>query len=433
MSIEVKVPSVGESITSGILGSWKQDPGSYVKKGDVLFEIETDKVTSEVVAEESGTLEQLVGEGDEVEIGQVVAKIDETAQAPEKEESDNGDSSEAKKEKSGDQDSQTKGSGESSSDKRESSSRKKKSDSFSSPSEEQDFNQSPAVRKLAVEKNIDLKNVEGSGKGGRILKEDVMRAAQGGSKDSSGKDKESAGGKKEGEENRTTRKRMSALRRKVAQRLVSAQHQAAMLTTFNEVDMSNVLTLRKKFQDRFVEKHGIKLGFMSFFVEASIYALKEVPGLNARLEGNDIVQNHFYDIGIAISTAKGLMVPVLRDADRLGMAGIEQEIVNYAGKAKEGKIAISDLEGGVFTITNGGIFGSMLSTPILNPPQSGILGMHTIQERPVAVDGRVEIRPMMYLALTYDHRIVDGKEAVTFLVRVKEFIEQPALMGLELH
>lgn len=427
MAIEVKVPSVGESITSGILGSWKQSPGSYVKKGDVLFEIETDKVTSEVVAEEAGTIRQLVEEGDEVEIGQVVAIIDETAEAPKQDESEHPKSKNKDSGGNG-----KKGSGQSSAKQPQSTSQPNQADTSSTSANQPDDDQSPAVRKLAVENNIDLKKLEGSGKGGRILKEDVLRASQAGN-GTPGQKQASNSEQNEEAENRTTRKRMSALRRKVAQRLVSAQLQSAMLTTFNEVDMSNVLAIRKKFQDRFVEKHAIKLGFMSFFVEASIYALKEVPGLNARLEGNDIIQNHFYDIGIALSTPKGLMVPVLRHADRLGMAGIEQEIVNYAGKAKDGKMSISDLEGGVFTITNGGIFGSMLSTPILNPPQSGILGMHTIQERPVAVEGRVEIRPMMYLALTYDHRIVDGKEAVTFLVRIKEFIEQPALMGLDLH
>jgi len=221
---------------------------------------------------------------------------------------------------------------------------------------------------------------------------------------------------------------MSPLRRSIAQRLVSVQNESAILTTFNEVDMSAVMGLRKKYQDEFVKKNGIKLGFMSFFVKAAVEALKEVPGLNARLEGEELVQNHYYDIGVAVSTEKGLMVPVLRDCDQKSFAGIEQSLGEFAQKAREGKMQIDDLQGGVFSITNGGVFGSLLSTPIINPPQSGILGMHTIQERPVAVDGKVEIRPMMYLALSYDHRIVDGKEAVSFLVSIKKSVEDPARM-----
>ena len=380
MAVEVKVPSVGESITTGILGSWKKAPGEYVKAGDPIFEIETDKVTSEVIAEKSGALEQLVSEGDEVEIGQVVARIDDSVAPPA--EADPEPEAPAAPTASAPQ---------------------------SAPAAEEkttvgevDFSLSPAERKRVAE--------QGPGTTAPTSSSPAPVAPG----------------------NRTTRKRMTALRSKIAQRLVSAQHEAAMLTTFNEVDMTNVIALRKRFQDRFVEKHGTKLGFMSFFVRASIHALKDVPGVNARIDGNELVQNHFYDIGIAISTKKGLMVPVLRDADQLSMAGIELGITDYAMKARDGKITMNDLDGGVFSITNGGIFGSLLSTPILNPPQCGILGMHTIQERPVAIGGRVEIRPMMYLALTYDHRIVDGKEAVTFLVRIKEFIEQPGLMGLDL-
>src|SRR5580658_7672164 len=230
---------------------------------------------------------------------------------------------------------------------------------------------------------------------------------------------------------RTSRRKMSPLRQKIASRLLAAQQETAHLTTFNEVDLSNIIALRAKFQDRFVKKHDVKLGFMSFFVKAVVHALQVVPALNTRLDGEEVVQNHFYDIGVAISTDKGLLVPVLRDADRLSFASVEKAIAAYAKKARDGKIQLTDLEGGVFTITNGGVFGSLLSTPILNPPQCGILGMHTIQERPVAVGGRVEIRPMMYLALTYDHRLVDGKEAVTFLATVKEVVENPAAVLLE--
>jgi 2-oxoglutarate dehydrogenase E2 component (dihydrolipoamide succinyltransferase) len=396
MSVEVKVPSVGESITSGILGSWKKGPGEYVQKGELLFEIETDKVTSEVYAEKSGTLEQLVSEGDEVEIGQVVAKIDDTATAPAG--ADENQASEADK--------PSKAAAPKPATKDDKNDQGNTNTESSSPGDV-DYSLSPAARKAAAEQ-------------GKSPAAEKTTSAPASSNPSASPEK------------RSTRTRMTTLRTKIAQRLVSAQQEAAMLTTFNEVDMTNVMDLRKRFQDRFVETHGIKVGFMSFFIKAAIHALKDVPGLNARIDGNEIVQNHFYDISIAISTPKGLMVPVLRDADQLSMAGIEQEIINYAKKARDGKITLNDLEGGVFSITNGGVFGSLLSTPILNPPQCAILGMHTIQERPVAVQGRVEIRPMMYLALTYDHRVVDGKEAVTFLVRIKEFIEQPGLIGLEL-
>ena len=233
-------------------------------------------------------------------------------------------------------------------------------------------------------------------------------------------------------EGRITRKKMSMLRRKISQHLVNAQHTAAILSTFNEVDMTEIMKLRKTVQERFVEKHGVKLGFMSFFVKAVVNALKEVPQINASIEGTDIIQNHYYDMGIAIGTEKGLVVPVLRGPDQMGFADIEKAIKSYAIKGSEGKIELSDLQGGVFTISNGGTYGSLLSTPILNPPQSGILGMHTIQQRPVAVDGKVEVRPMMYLALSYDHRLVDGKEAVTFLIKIKESLENPTRLMLEL-
>ena len=289
---------------------------------------------------------------------------------------------------------------------------------------------SPAVRYQAAEKGIDPSTISGTGKDGRVTKGDVLAAPEkapadkGGSPSASPK-LPSAGG------DRTSRKKMSPLRQKIAARLLAAQQETAHLTTFNEVDLSNVMALRTKFQDRFVKKHEIKLGFMSFFVKAVVHALHVVPTINSRLDGEEVVQNHFYDIGVAISTEKGLLVPVLRDADRLSFAEVEKAIAGYAKKARDGKITLPDMEGGVFTITNGGVFGSLMSTPILNPPQCGILGMHTIQERPVAIAGRVEIRPMMYLALTYDHRLVDGREAVTFLATIKEVVENPAAVLLE--
>ena len=287
---------------------------------------------------------------------------------------------------------------------------------------------SPAVRRIAAEQEIDPKNVEGTGKAGRVTKSDMLAAleSQAKSPEAPAVSSPTSAATSEPKPERSTRKRMSPLRRKIAERLVAAQQETAMLTTFNEVDLTVIKALRSKYQESFVKKHGIKLGFMSFFVKAVVRALEEVPAINAMLDGDEIVQNHFFDIGIAVSTKKGLLVPVVRDCDQLGLAGIESEIINYAGKARDGKIALDDIQGGVFTITNGGIFGSMLSTPILNPPQSAILGMHAIQDRPVAINGEVVIRPMMYLALSYDHRIVDGKEAVTFLVKIKEAIEDPA-------
>jgi 2-oxoglutarate dehydrogenase E2 component (dihydrolipoamide succinyltransferase) len=400
--LEVKVPSVGESITSGILGVWSKPDGAYVKAGEPIFEIETDKVTSEVVAESAGTLKHLVKQGDTVNIGQVVANIDETAKAPAEAAAPK---AEAKAE----------------TPKPEAKKEPALAEAGASRGKAADL-VSPAVRYQAAEKGVDPAKIDGSGKDGRVLKSDVLAAEKG----SAGNGATAAP-----KGDRFSRKKMSPLRQKIAARLLSAQQETAHLTTFNEVDLSNVMALRAKYQDRFVKKNEIKLGFMSFFVKAVIHALKTVPAINARLDGDEVVQNNFFDIGVAISTDKGLLVPVLRDADQLSFAGIEKAIAGYAKKARDGKIQLSDLEGGVFTITNGGTFGSLLSTPILNPPQCGILGMHTIQERPVAISGRVEIRPMMYLALTYDHRLVDGKEAVTFLVTVKEIVENPAAVLLE--
>ena len=410
--IEVKVPSVGESITSGVLGVWSKPDGVYVKSGEPIFEIETEKVTSEVVAETAGQLKHLVKAGDTVQIGQVVASIDDKVPAPKEAPAEASKAPAAKKEA---------GNGVST-PVATVAARGKNADDLS-----------PAVRYQAEEKGVNPASIQGTGKDGRILKSDVLAATeksvavdQGGSLTASPK-LPSAGAS-----DRTTRKKMSPLRQKIGARLLAAQQETAHLTTFNEVDLSNVMALRTKFQDRFVKKNDVKLGFMSFFVKAVVHALKAVPGINSRLDGEDVIQNYFYDIGCAISTDKGLFVPVIRDCDQLTFAGIEKAITGYAKKARDGKITLPDMEGGVFTITNGGVFGSLMSTPILNPPQCAILGMHTIQERPVAISGRVEIRPMMYLALTYDHRLVDGKEAVTFLVTVKEIVENPAAVLLEI-
>ncbi|MBC2603618.1 2-oxoglutarate dehydrogenase complex dihydrolipoyllysine-residue succinyltransferase [Puniceicoccus vermicola] len=401
MAIEVKVPALGESISSGILAGWQVKDGDIVEKDQVLYELETDKITSEGTAEAAGKISLKADEGDEVEIGQVIAEIDESAAG------DSG-SSEASEKETAEKDSE--------------------------PAPEKETTDSPAVRRISEESGLDSAEVEGTGKGGRVTKGDMLSALE--KKESapekSAPSKASAPAAKSEPkptgDRPETRKKMSPLRRSIAQRLVSVQNESAILTTFNEVDMSAVMGLRKKYQDDFVKKHGIKLGFMSFFVKAVVEALKNVPGLNARLEGEELVQNHYYDIGVAVSTEKGLMVPVLRDCDQKSFSEIEQDLGDYAKKAREGKIQIDDLQGGVFSITNGGVFGSLLSTPIINPPQSGILGMHSIQQRPIAVDGQVVIRPMMYLAVSYDHRIVDGKEAVSFLVSIKNSIEDPARM-----
>ena len=285
----------------------------------------------------------------------------------------------------------------------------------------------PKLVKIAEDEGIDLASISGTGTGGKITKSDVLGASESVSTSDAKPDpvQETSS---PSPEKRTTRTKLSPLRRKIATHLVNAQQNAAILSTFNECDMTNIMALRKRVQEDFVSRHGVKLGFMSFFIKAVVDALQAVPAINAQMEGDEVVQNHFYDVGVAVGTEKGLFVPVVRDCDDKSFAEIEQDIIDYAGKAREGSIGLSDLQGGVFTITNGGIYGSLLSTPILNPPQSGILGMHSIQQRPVAIDGEVVIRPMMYLALSYDHRIVDGKEAVSFLVRVKDCIANPERM-----
>lgn len=404
---------MGESITGGILSSWKVKEGDLVERDQPLFELETDKITSEGLAEAAGRISLKVDEGEEVVIGQVVAEIDETA---------TGEAAEGKAEEKPEK-------AEAPSPKPQPLATPERKGVTGAAAEI-----SPAVRRLAAETGIDPTTVQGSGKTGRVTKGDMLAAAE-------RRKAEPAPEKSEASpptptagpspDQRTTRRKLSPLRQRIGQRLVAAQHEAAILTTFNEVDLTAVRELRARYQDRFVKKYGIKLGFMSFFIKATVDALKEIPELNAQLDGDTLIQNHFYDIGVAVSSEKGLLVPVIRDCDKLSLAGLESELAAYAKKARDGKIEIKDLEGGIFTISNGGIFGSLLSTPIINPPQSGILGMHTIQERPVAVNGQVEIRPMMYLALSYDHRIVDGREAVTFLVRIKQTLEDPARLLLE--
>ena len=394
--LDVKIPPLGESINSGVLAKWHVKDGDTVKKDQPLFELETDKITSEGVAESAGVITLKAAVGDEVKIGAVVAVIDSSATAT------------------------------------------VAASSASVPaSAVQSIEQSPAVRRVAADTGIAPASVAGTGKAGRVTKGDILAAVEAkpaiapapvAAAPAPAPKPAAPATVVTGE--RQMRRKLTPLRKRIAERLVQAQHEAAMLTTFNEVDMSAVMALRAKYQDDFVKKHGLKLGFMSFFTKAVVNALKEVPAINAQFAGDEILQNNYYDVGVAVSTEKGLMVPVIRNADQLGMADIEKAIGDVAKRARDGKITLADLEGGVFTITNGGIFGSMLSTPILNAPQSAILGLHSINDRPMAVNGQVVIRPMMYLALSYDHRLVDGKEAVTFLVKVKQAIEDPSRLLL---
>jgi 2-oxoglutarate dehydrogenase E2 component (dihydrolipoamide succinyltransferase) len=431
MAIEVKIPAVGESITSGVVSAWHKKSGESVNEGEALFTLETDKVSTEIVAEKAGVLETKVPEGQEVKIGEVVAIIDDSKGAPveEKEEKPKKKEPEEKKKEpeAGKKVAEEKAPVAASTDR-----------GRPQPTAAATTTLSPAVRRIVEEEKLEPEKIRGTGEGGRLTKGDVLAAAQQrGKADSSAVALAKAEEKIEAREvepsgdGRVTRKKMSPLRRKIAQQLVMAQHTAAILTTFNECDMSAVQELRRSKQDEFTKKNGVKLGLMSFFVKACVEALKAVPVVNGHIEDEDFIQNNFYDIGVAVGTERGLVVPVVRDADKKSFAGLERNIADYAGRARDGKLKIEDLQGGTFTITNGGVYGSLFATPILNPPQSGILGMHKIMPRPVAVDGKVEVRPMMYLALSYDHRAIDGKEAVTFLIKVKDCIENPKNLPLD--
>jgi 2-oxoglutarate dehydrogenase E2 component (dihydrolipoamide succinyltransferase) len=406
MSIEVKIPAVGESISSGVVSVWHKKSGDFVNPGDALFTLETDKVSTEIVAENAGVLETKAAEGQEVKIGEIVAIIDDSKIAPEKT---------APAEKKAPEDK-----------KKEPAPQETKSIAGTKRKSIEAEVLSPAVRRIVEEEHLEPAKISGSGRDGRLTKGDALAAVESKENKEDRKDRQAQPGT-----DRFTRKKMSPLRRKIAARLVMAQQTAAILTTFNECDMSAVQELRSKSQEAFTKKNGIKLGFMSFFIKATVEALKAVPVVNGRIEEEDFIQNNFYDIGVAVGTERGLIVPIVRDADKKSFAELELDIAGYAVKAREGKLKIEDLQGGTFTISNGGVYGSLLSTPILNPPQSGILGMHKIMARPVAIDGRVEVRPMMYLALSYDHRAVDGKDAVTFLVKVKECIEDPKKLPLD--
>jgi 2-oxoglutarate dehydrogenase E2 component (dihydrolipoamide succinyltransferase) len=401
--MEIKVPPVGESIFEAVIASWNKQDGDRVAKDELLCELETDKVNVELNAEAAGTLSIQVAAGTTVKIGSVIGRIDESAAAPAPKATEPATTPPPPK--------------------------------AAPPTAPAPVN--PAARKAALEQGVDLATLAGSGKSGRVLVGDVQaakeresHASQTSHESHEPETTKAATPGKAGDE-RSTREPMSPMRKRIAERLVSVRQTTAMLTTFNEADMSRVMDLRRRQQEHFQARHGIKLGLMSFFVKASVEALKEFPLVNARIDGDDIVQQHFYDIGIAVASERGLVVPVLRNADSLSFAEIEQGIAALAEKVQTRKITIADLEGGTFTISNGGIYGNLLSTPMLNPPQCGILGMHTILDRPVARDGAVVIRPMMNLALSYDHRLIDGREAVGFLKRIKSCIEDPEELLLE--
>jgi 2-oxoglutarate dehydrogenase E2 component (dihydrolipoamide succinyltransferase) len=412
--MEIKVPEVGESIYEGLLVKWHKRNGEMVRRDEPLCEIETDKITIELNAEADGILSIQAKEGTTVKIGGVIGVVAESSalQAP-----------------------SAKAAG-------------KAETAFAPPGSAGPT--SPAARKLVREHALKPEEIKGTGKGGRVTVDDLFSRLQ--TEETGLEEKKPAIMKttaeketvqpqavrsepqvvyKAGMEERITRKPMTSIRKRIAERLLAARQQTAMLTTFNEADMGRVIALRQKHREDFKKRHGVALGFMSFFVKACVEALQEFPGVNARIDGDDIVYQHFYDIGIAIGGDKGLVVPVIRDADRLHFAEIEKAIDDFVEKVKTNNLNISDLQGGTFTISNGGVYGSLLSTPILNPPQSGILGMHAIQDRPMAMNGKVVIRPMMYLALTYDHRIIDGRESVHFLKKIKEYLEDPEEMLLE--
>ncbi len=388
-AVDVTVPSMGESVAEGTIGAFLKQVGESVSKDETIAEIETDKVALEVPASADGVIaEWLVSEGDSVTPGSVIAKIASSggavsAPAP-----------------------------------------------AAAPAATGERPVAPSVRRISAEAGVNPADIPGTGRDGRATKADALdyvntpKAAPAAAAPAQAKAPRELGPREE-------RVRMTRLRQTIARRLKEAQDTAAMLTTFNDVDMSAVMELRKAYKDAFLEKHGVKLGFMGFFTKAVVSALKEIPAVNAEIDGTDIIYKNHYDIGMAVGTERGLVVPVLRDCDQLSLAGVEAELGNVAKKARDGTLSIEDMQGGTFTITNGGVYGSLMSTPILNPPQSGVLGMHRIEQRPVAVNGEVVIRPMMYLALSYDHRIVDGKEAVTFLVRVKEALEDPERMLLD--
>ena len=408
MSIDIKTPTFAESISEGTVAVWHKEVGDAVRRDDVLLDVETDKVVIEIFAPADGVLAEILKpEGETVESEELLGRMEEAQETSATEPAATKPALETK---------------------------------VAADEEAVDtaaaVGVSPSARKLAAELGVDIARVDGTGKGGRVTKEDVQRTrdADAQAKEAAPAAEQPAAAPEAAAEGARVERRvpMTRLRASIAKRLVEAQRTAAMLTTFNEVDMGPVMTMRRKHAQEFQARHGVKLGFMGFFVRASVEALKRFPAVNASVDGADIVYHGYYDIGVAVSTDRGLVVPVVRDADALGLHQIEDAIAEYGARARDGKLALEEMQGGTFTVSNGGVFGSLLSTPILNPPQTGILGLHKIEERPVVVDGEVVARPMMYLALSYDHRLIDGREAVRFLVTIKELIEDPARILLEL-
>jgi 2-oxoglutarate dehydrogenase E2 component (dihydrolipoamide succinyltransferase) len=403
---DIRVPTLGESVTEATIGKWFKKPGDRVAVDEPLVELETDKVTIEVPAPASGVLSDIVvNDGETVAVGALLGQI-----------ADGAASAKAAKQAAAPE---------------------AKPVRTEAPPVKADMPVAPSVRKLAAESGVDTATVAGSGRDGRVTKGDMLAAIERAAAAPTPVPQSAAAVQVRAPSSvddaaREERVKMTRLRATIARRLKDAQNTAAMLTTFNEVDMTHVMALRSQYRDVFEKKHGTKLGFMGFFVRACVQALRDIPAVNAEIDGTDIVYKNYYHIGIAVGTEKGLVVPVVRDADAMSLAQIEKAIADFGRRARDGSLKIEEMQGGTFTITNGGIYGSLMSTPILNAPQSGILGMHKIQERPVVIGGKIEIRPMMYLALSYDHRIVDGREAVTFLVRVKECLEDPARLVLDL-
>jgi 2-oxoglutarate dehydrogenase E2 component (dihydrolipoamide succinyltransferase) len=430
MAVPIKVPSVGESISEGVIAQWLKNEGDFVREGEPLFELETEKASQEISSPASGVLHITAPAGKTVAIGQEVGQVD-----PQGKPNDKATTAPTQRDTPAPGKSQAAPAGQA-----RPSPAPTTVPSRPAPDQVEPLPLAPSVRRLVAETGIDPRQVTGTGPHGRITREDVSNflrqhppihgtySAPPATAPTPTVFRPSLRPSVDGGE---TRRPMTALRQRIAERLVASQQETATLTTFNEADLSAVMEFRGRYKDRFKDKHGVGLGFMSFFVKACVEALKAFPIVNGRIEGSDIVTYNFYHIGVAVSTERGLMVPVVRDADRLSFAEIEQTIADLAARARAGKITVDDLQGGTFTITHGGIFGSLLSTPILNPPQSAILGMHTIQKRPVVVNDQVVIRPMMYLALSYDHRLIDGSEAVQFLVRIKECVENPERMMLE--
>jgi len=435
MAIDIKVPSVGESVTEATLAQWYKKEGDVVQKNELLFVLETDKVTLEIEAEADGVLEITVPEGETVAIGTVVGKID-TEAAPEKKAEPEAKEKPKEEEVEEAVPEEEAAVPEKVAEEEEEEPAPEEIPAAAEPVEAEKI-LSPSVRRLVAEKDLDINEISGTGPGGRVTKGDVIlyleqNAAEKPKKKTEPPKKEKVREAAAAEEEEISRKPMSQIRQRIAARLVEAKQSTAMLTTFNEIDMTRIQEIRAHHKDAFHKKYGVKLGIMSFFIKACVEALMEFPELNAYIEGKDILYHNYYHIGVAIGAERGLVVPVIRYAEKLSFAQLEKSIIDYVEKVQANKLELADLEGGTFTITNGGVFGSLLSTPILNIPQSGILGMHKIEKRPMVIDGQIVVRPMMYVALTYDHRVVDGRQAVTFLVRIKEFIEDPDRIMIEI-